>query len=401
MKKVVLVLNAGSSSIKFSLYELRKGEAVTEAMSFGEINGIGGIPRFTFSQQADENPQHQTLSARLDWRELLSIILKWVESHITGHELIAAGHRVVHGGADFTRPVIINDKILQQFNALIPLAPSHQPQNLAAIEVVQSFAPDLPQVACFDTAFHHGQSDLATTFALPKELRDDGIRRYGFHGLSYDYITTALPEYLDPVTTNGKIVIAHLGHGASMCAIKDRKSVATSMGFTALDGLPMGRRCGALDPGVLLYLMREKDMDHHALSELLYQQSGLLGLSGLSDDMRELLETSAPEAKFAIAYFTYWVSRGLGSLAASVGGIDALVFTGGIGEHAPTIRREVCERAGWLGIDIDEAANARGEIDIGRPGSHVKVLVIPTNENLVIARHTANVLAQTDTMIVN
>jgi acetate kinase len=302
--------------------------------------------------------------------------------------LVAAGHRVVHGGSLYSIPVRISSTVIDDLRRLVPLAPLHQPRNLAAIVAISKLHPELPQVACFDTAFHHTQPEIAAAFALPRTITAQGVRRYGFHGLSYEYIASVLPNVLGPVAADGRVVVAHLGSGASMCAMHRRQSVATTMGFTALDGLPMGSRCGNLDPGVILYLMQEKGMTPQAVSDLLYHSSGLLGVSGVSDDMRTLLASDDPLAANAIALFIYRIGRELGSLAASLGGLDALVFTAGIGEHASEIRRRACEQAFWLGVELDDAANAAGAIRITTPGSKTSAWLIPTNENLMIAQHT-------------
>ena len=275
---------------------------------------------------------------------------------------------------------------------LIPLAPLHQPHAILAIEALARLHPALPQIACFDTAFHHAQPDIATMFALPRHLHDEGVRRYGFHGLSYEYIASVLPHYLGPEAAMGRIVVAHLGSGASMCAMKGLKSVATTMGFTALDGLPMSRRCGSLDPGVVLYLLNEKKMDAKAVSTLLYNELGLLGVSGISDDMQTLLASSDPHAREAITLFIYRIGRELGSLAAALGGLDALIFTAGVGEHAVNVRRRVLEDAAWLGVELDVPANASGGPRLTRPASRVAAFVIPTNEDLMIARHCLDCL---------
>lgn len=320
--------------------------------------------------------------------DALAALLRWLEGTFQDLRLVAAGHRVVHGGSLYTAPVRIDASVIAELRRLIPLAPLHQPHHLAAIAALSKLHPTLPQIACFDTAFHHTQPQVATAFALPRQLAAEGIRRYGFHGLSYEYIASVLPDFLGPVVADGRVVVAHLGSGASMCAMRTRESVATTMGFTALDGLPMSRRCGNLDPGVVLYLIQEKGMTAQAVSDLLYQSSGLYGVSGVSDDMRTLLASDDPHAADAVALFVYRISRALGSLAAALGGLDALVFTAGIGEHAPEIRRGVCEQAMWLGVHLDEAANIAGGPGIAMAASRASAWVIPTDEDLMIARHT-------------
>jgi acetate kinase len=332
--------------------------------------------------------------------DALAALMLWLEGHFQDHRLVAAGHRVVHGGSLYTAPVRIDASVIGELRRLIPLAPLHQPHNLAAIAALSKLHPALPQIACFDTAFHHTQPEIATAFALPRRLTAEGIRRYGFHGLSYEYIANVLPDILGPAEADGRVVVAHLGSGASMCAMHRRKSVATTMGFTALDGLPMGSRCGNLDPGVILYLIQEKGMTAQAVSDLLYHSSGLLGVSGVSDDMRTLLASADPHAADAVALFVYRISRELGSLAAALGGLDALVFTAGIGEHAPEIRRRVCEQAVWLGVHFDEAANAVGGPKITIADSRASAWVIPTDEDLMIARHTWR-LTKDDGMVRN
>jgi acetate kinase len=304
----------------------------------------------------------------------------------------AVGHRVVHGGTVFAGPTRINDAVLAKLELLCPLAPLHQPHNIAAIRAIAQLAPSLPQVACFDTSFHHGQSPVAQRFALPSELHEAGVRRYGFHGLSYEYIASALRERA-PAIASGRVVVAHLGAGASLCAMLNGKSVDTTMGFTALDGLPMGTRCGALDPGVILYLLRERGMNPDRIEQMLYQQSGLLGVSGISSDMRELLASKDRRAGEAIELFVYRVSRELGALTATLGGLDGLVFTAGIGEHAPEIRRRVCERSRWLGITLEPDANERGDECISAPASRVSVWVLPTDEERTIVRQTLRVIS--------
>ena len=354
----------------------------------GECEGIGHRVHFTAKDRAGASLVDEYLAEGTTHEDALAALLRWLEGHFQDHRLIAAGHRVVHGGSLYTAPVRIDASVTAELRRLIPLAPLHQPHNLAAIAALAKLHPALPQVACFDTAFHHTQSEVATEFALPRRLAAEGIRRYGFHGLSYEYIASVLPDILGPAEADGRVVVAHLGSGASMCAMHRRKSVATTMGFTALDGLPMGSRCGNLDPGVVLYLIQEKGMTAQAVSDLLYHSSGLLGVSGLSDDMRALLASEDPHAANAVALFVYRISRELGSLAAALGGLDALVFTAGIGEHAPEIRRRACEQAAWLGVHFDEAANTAGGPRITIMGSRASAWMIPTDEDLMIARHT-------------
>ena len=301
---------------------------------------------------------------------------------------------MVHGGLAYTQPVRVDAEVLKVLETFVPLAPLHQPHNLGPIRRALALAPDLPQVACFDTAFHRGQPEVAQMFALPAELREAGVMRYGFHGLSYEYIASVLPD-ISPRAAKGRCVVLHLGNGASMCALAAGRSIASTMGFTAVEGLPMGTRSGALDPGVILYLMDQRGMDARAIEKLLYTQSGLLGVSGISSDMRTLLASSEPQARLAVDLFLYRIRRELGSLAAALGGLDAIVFTGGIGENAPVIRTRVCRDAAWLGVEIDEGANAGGPGRISTGASRVEAHVIPTNEELMIARHTRRLLATT------
>jgi acetate kinase len=328
----------------------------------------------------------------LDHAGATSFLLGFLERDLARHRVIAIGHRVVHGGMRYDRPVIVDDDVVRELEALVPLAPLHQPHNLAPIRAVASRESSLPQVACFDTSFHRSQPPLAQAFALPAALTERGIRRYGFHGLSYEYIAGVLPSF-DADAAHGCVVVAHLGNGASMCAMLDGVSMATTMGFTALDGLVMGTRAGTLDPGVILYLLDELKMDARAIEDLLYRQSGLLGVSGTSSDMRTLLASDDPRARFAVDLFCYRVTRELGSLAAALGGLDALVFTGGIGEHAAPIRAQVLRNAQWLGFALDAAANEMNGPRLTRPRSRVRAYAIATDEELMIARHTRAAVA--------
>ncbi len=388
MRDALLVLNAGSSSIKFSLFEGHTRPGSKELICDGEFEGIGHRVHFVAKDHSGRARADQYLTETTSHEDALGTLLNWLERQFPNHRLIAAGHRVVHGGSHYDVPVCIDSSVIDALRRLVPLAPLHQPHNLAAIETIARLHPALPQIACFDTAFHHTQSEIATAYALPGSITAQGVRRYGFHGLSYEYIASVLPDVVGPATADGRVVVAHLGGGASMCAMRQRRSVATTMGFTALDGLPMGTRCGNLDPGIVLYLMQERGMTAGAVSDLLYHSSGLQGVSGVSDDMRTLLASDDPLAAKAIALFVYRIARELGSLAASLGGLDALVFTAGIGEHAPEIRRSACEQAAWLGIELDDAANDAGAARITMPKSRTSAWVIPTNEDLMIARHT-------------
>jgi acetate kinase len=388
MSDAILVLNAGSSSIKFSLFEGHVRPGREALICDGEVDGIGHRAHFVAKDHAGKSLADHDVQEAASHEGALAALLKWVDHQFPDNRLIAAGHRVVHGGSTYTAPVPIDAAVVSELRRLIPLAPLHQPHNLAAIAAVAKLHPDLAQVACFDTAFHHTQPPLAAAFALPRAITAEGIRRYGFHGLSYEYIAGVLPDVLGPIATDGRVVVAHLGAGASLCAMHRRQSVATTMGFTPLDGLVMASRCGSLDPGVILYLTQEKGMTAQAVTDLLYHSSGLLGVSGISDDMRTLLASDDPHASEAVDLFAYRIGRELGSLAASLGGLDALVFTAGIGEHASEIRRRVCEYAAWLGVELDQAANAADRTRITTSASKTSAWVIPTNEDLMIARHT-------------
>lgn len=391
MSDAILVVNAGSSSIKFSLF-LERGEAL-DLLLGGQIEGLYSAPRFKAKDAAG------TVVGERQWADGeplghdggLAHLAAFLREQLGEHRLTGVGHRVVHGGAAYAAPVLLTADIVGQLEQFIPLAPLHQPHNLKPIRLLLENQPQLPQVACFDTAFHRHQPELAQAFVLPPAITDRGVLRYGFHGLSYEYIAAILPQ-VDPRAAAGRSVVLHLGNGASMCAIHQGRSVASTMGFTAVDGLPMGTRSGNLDPGVVLYLMDELKMDARAIEKLLYQQSGLLGVSGISSDMRTLLAFDEPRAKFAVELFVYRIGRELGSLAAALGGLDALVFTAGIGEYSAEIRERVCRAAAWLGVDLDPAANAAGGPRLSTGDSRTAAWVIPTNEELMIARHTRRLL---------
>ncbi|HEY5293694.1 MAG TPA: acetate/propionate family kinase [Burkholderiales bacterium] len=393
MTDAILVLNAGSSSLKFSVF-FDRARAAPQLALRGQIEGILTRPRFIARDASGTTLAESDLGAATQpgHQGAADFLLDWLERRLGGQRVVAAGHRVVHGGLEFSAPVRVSAAVLDALDRLVPLAPLHQPHNLAAIRAVAARAPDLAQVACFDTAFHTGQPPLAQAFALPRRLTQAGIRRYGFHGLSYEYIAQMLPS-VDMRAASGRTVVAHLGNGSSMCALAAGKSAASTMGFTALDGLPMGTRCGAIDPGVLLYLLDRHGMDARGLEKLLYHESGLLGVSGISSDMRALLASREAHAAEAVDLFVYRIVRELGSLAAALGGLDALVFTAGIGENTPLIRARVCRAAAWLGIELDESANAGGGPCISRAGSAASAWVLPTNEELMIALHTRAVLA--------
>ncbi|QNK02128.1 acetate/propionate family kinase [Dyella telluris] len=393
MADVVLVLNAGSSSIKFSAFD--GGKASLPLILRGQVEGLYTAPRSLAKDAAGAEIESKSWSdnATFGHEEAIAYLIDLLRSQRGDHRLVAVGHRIVHGGMFFDRATRIDEGVMAKLQTLTPLAPLHQPHNLKAVDIVTRIRPDLPQVACFDTAFHRTQPELAQAFALPAAITDRGVRRYGFHGLSYEYIASVLPTF-DAKAARGRTVVAHLGNGSSMCAMVNGRSVASTMGFTAVEGLPMGTRCGSVDPGVILYLLAELKMDAKAIEDLIYKRSGLLGVSGLSSDMRTLLASDDARAAFAIDLFTYRIARELGSLAAASEGIDAIVFTAGIGENSPDIRQRVCERAAWLGAVIDEDANRAGSACISTPSSLVSVWSIPTNEELMIARHTQALLAE-------
>jgi acetate kinase len=390
---VFLALNAGSTSLKFSLFATTRDTDSLSLLYRGGVEGLGSEARFYVSNAMGQRHEDEELTAKaaISHEDALNVLLEWIECHEARLTLIAAGHRVVHGGMLYVTPVLVDAAVLSYLEQLVPLAPLHQPHNLTAIQAIAKIRPHISQVACFDTAFHQTQPAVAQAFALPREVTALGVKRYGFHGLSYEYIASVLPSYVGE-RSDGRVVMAHLGGGASMCALRGRCSVGTSMGFTALDGLPMGTRCGALDPGVVLYLLSEQRMALSAVTDLLYHRSGLLGVSGESSEMQELLESDSRHAAEAIDLFVYRIRRELGSLVAVLGGLDVLVFTGGIGEHAVPIRARVCQDAQWLGVRLDEEANRTGGPKISAGDSAVAVWVIPTDEDMMIARHTYNVL---------
>lgn len=389
MTGAIFTLNAGSSSIKYSLYACDRELC---RLAKGEISGVGARPAF-HSVDAIGSKSVVRIDANLPAKhdDLIRWLVDWVGKEFPALTITAAGHRVVHGGREFTGPTLLTPKILDALTALSALAPDHQPLNLAGVRAAAERWPDIPQTACFDTAFHRMQPSVAQLYALPRELINDGVIRYGFHGLSYEYIAAELPEHAGP-RAEGRVIVAHLGHGASMCAMIGRKSQATSMGFTALDGLVMGQRCGDLDPGVVLYLMRARKLEAHAIEELLSHRSGLLGVSGISSDMRTLLESDDIHAKEAVDLFVYRAAREVGSLASAIGGLDVLVFTGGIGENSAEIRARIASACAWLGAKIDEKENQSGESRISARDSAVDVFTLPTDEERVIARHAARLV---------
>jgi acetate kinase len=390
MREPILVLNAGSSSIKFSVFETATNRSLL-AGAHGQVEGIGLSLHLEVADARGRRLADQSVSGK-DHQRAIAVIHEWFADHVGSEAgFDGVGHRVVHGGTVYSEPVLIDQQVMAQLEELVPLAPLHQPHHIAAIRAIHAAAPGVRQVACFDTSFHRSQPHLAQQFALPRALTAKGLRRYGFHGLSYEYVISTLPQ-VAPECARGKVVVAHLGNGASMCAIEQARSIATTMGFTPVDGLPMGTRTGALDPGVILYLLQHEGMDADAIEELIYRRSGLLGVSGLSSDMRALLASDSPAAQEAVDLFVYRIGRELGSLAAALGGLDALIFTGGIGEHAAAIRARVCEDARWLGIRLDAAANAKNGPRISRHDASVSAWVVPTDENLMIARHTRRLL---------
>jgi acetate kinase len=386
-----LVLNAGSSSLKFCVYRRAPAEAWGLAAR-GQIEGIGTAPRLKAKDDGAEVLADERLDPAVkDGPAALDALAGWLRARYGGSRVLGVGHRVVHGGARFARPAVVTPEVVEELRRLVPLAPLHQPHNLAAIDAVTERLPGVPQVACFDTAFHRGQPAVAELVPLPREITRAGVQRYGFHGLSYEYIASVLPE-VAPEIARGRVIVAHLGSGASLCALRDGRSVDSSFGFTALDGLCMGTRPGALDPGVVLHLFQGLGMSAKEVEAVLYKKSGLLGVSGLSNDMRDLLESADGAARLAVDYFVYRAAREIGGLAAVLGGIDGLVFTAGIGENSPEIRRRVGEACAWLGVEIDAEANAGRGPRLSRAGSRVSAWVVPTNEELMIARHTGRLL---------
>jgi acetate kinase len=399
MADALLTLNAGSSSIKFALFaRAPNGGAIPAKPELvGQYDGIGAAQGAHLkAKDAQGHVLDDTdliLAGEHPHRAALDHLVHWLQDHESGWKIVGIGHRVVHGAQEYSHPTLLDDATVDKLKKFIPLAPLHQPHNLAGIEAMRAALPGVPQVACFDTAFHRSQPAIAQLFALPRRITAQGVRRYGFHGLSYEYIADVLPQHLDENRANGRVIVAHLGNGASMCGMVGRKSQVTTMGFTAVEGLMMGTRTGALDPGVLLYLMEYDGMDIKKLTNMLYKESGLLGVSGISQDMRELLASDKPEAKEAVDLFCYRIVREIGSLAAAIGGLDAIVFTGGIGERAATVRAAVCQQLGWLGLEFDATANAADAERISTAASPVAALVLPTNEEWMLARHTAELIA--------
>jgi acetate kinase len=399
MSETILVVNAGSSSIKFQLFSVGAGDQLQRRLK-GQIEGIGVHPRLVAKGLGGETLIDKTWPGAdaADVPAALGKVVEFLRAEI-GTLPTAVGHRVVHGGPDYSEPILIDDVLLERLQAFAPLAPLHQPNNLGPIRTLRQRQPQLPQLACFDTAFHRGHPEIADRYALPERFYQEGVRRYGFHGLSYEYVASQLPKAA-PDIAQGRVVVAHLGSGASMCAMHAGKSVESTMGFTALDGLPMGTRPGQLDAGIVLYLLTEKGMSAQEIEHLFYHDCGLKGLSGVSNDVRDLLASSDPRAKLALDYFVYRIALFAGMLAAAMEGIDAFVFTAGVGENAPAIRNAVALRLSWLGLKLDPEANAKGAGRISTEGSRVGCYVIPTDEELMIARHTLRVLrAQATTLL--
>lgn len=384
---LILVLNSGSSSLKFSAFEASSTGELKLTLK-GMVDGLDSAPKFRAIDKSGKTypPNAPAINGSTKPLEATKLTLDWLRHQLANFQIVAAGHRIVHGGPDFDRPMIIDRSVRAKLDQFIPLAPLHQPHNLAVVDVVTEWHPELPQVACFDTAFHRSHSALADVYALPWKLLESGIRRYGFHGLSYEFISSTIPT-VSPELAKGRVIVAHLGNGASLCAMKDGRSVDCSMGFSTLDGVPMGTRPGAVDPGVLLYLLRQKDWTVDRLEELLYHKSGLLGLSGVSNDMRELLESADPRAQFAIDFFVSRVVREIGAFAASMGGLDGLVFTAGIGENSPAVRAKILDACAWLGVILDHDANSTGGPCISKATGRISAWVIGTNEELAIAQH--------------
>jgi acetate kinase len=388
----LLVVNAGSSSVKFQVFSVEKDAGLSPFLK-GQIDGIGSRPHMRTTATGDITVADQVFDSNEvpDVGTAMQVAGAWLRDKYN-LKIVAVGHRVVHGGPQYDRPVLVDDAVLAELARFAPLAPLHQPNNLAPIHAVRARFPELPQVACFDTAFHRDHGAVADHFAIPERFYVEGVRRYGFHGLSYEYIADRLRQ-IAPDVFKGRVIIAHLGSGASMCALANGRSIESTMGFTALDGLPMGTRPGQIDPGVVLYLMTEKGMSANAIQSLLYSECGLKGLSGVSNDVRDLQSSSAPSAVLAMNYFIYRVALHAGMLAAALGGLDAFVFTAGIGERSAIVRERISERLGWLGAELDHNANETGAPIISRTHSSVVLMVLPTDEELMIARHTLAILS--------
>lgn len=388
--KQLVIINSGSSSIKFAVYQF---DSSLKKSLYGQVENIKSDPILKTYDAKDVLLNQQNFFKNLDYDDYFKLLISAFESNKFNFEVVAVGHRVVHGGNQYQQPVLMTQEILQNLKKLIPFAPLHQPFNLNAIESIFNIYPKLPQVACFDTAFHRTHPAVADRFGIPRNLSAAGVRRYGFHGLSYEYIMHKINE-IYPEQAKNRIIVAHLGNGASMCAIKDGKSIESTMGFTALDGLVMGTRCGTLDPGIILYLLQSKNMRAEEIETMLYKKSGLLGVSGISHDMKKLLDDTSTAAKEAVELFVYRIRRELGALTAALGGLDMLIFTGGIGEHSSQIRERVCENNEWLGIQINPELNEQNNSMLSDAKSKVKVLVLPTNEEWIIAKHSYQLLSR-------
>lgn len=391
MQTALLVLNAGSSSLKFSLFSIVENDRL-ESVFHGQIEALDEHPKFLLKNNQGEILANELVALKKDSKNsaqefAFHALLDYLKEHTAQYTICAAGHRVVHGGEVFIEPTVVNSEILTRLENFSPLAPLHQPYNIEGIRILSAYMPDIFQVACFDTAFHATQSHIAEAYALPENISPIPLKRYGFHGLSYEYIAQIAPHYLGKEAAEGKIIVAHLGHGASMCAMKNRQSIATTMGFTALDGLPMGTRCGNIDPGIILYLL-QNGLSLEEITELLYKRSGLLGVSRISADVRLLLSSKESSAEKALEYFIYRMQRELGSLVAALDGLDSLIFTAGIGEHSPEIRFRLCEKIHWLPLLMDKEANQKNALKISQEKSKISIWVIPTNEELIIAQHT-------------
>ncbi len=394
MSQGILVINAGSSSLKFTLFK-KEGQELMEVTS-GQVAGIGSHPRFKATDSIGQKQNHDwgKGNKEVGHTECLTFILDWLSKSFKDVHIMAAGHRIVHGGPDFTAPALVNDTSLSQIEALTSLAPLHQPHNIAPIKILRYYDSSLPQVACFDTAFHRTQPELAQMYPIPRKLIEkDKIRRYGMHGLSYEYIADTLKD-IAPDIALGRVIIAHIGSGASIAAIKDGKSQATTMGFTALEGLPMGTRPGSIDPGILLWLMQNKGFDAAQMEKFLYHECGMLGFTEVSNDFYEVEISDDPKAKQGYALMAYQTGRHIASLTAAIGGIDALIFTAGVGERGPLLRGPICKQLSYLGIEADEKANEENALIISSNVSPVKVMVVPTNEELMIARHTLRLIEE-------
>ncbi len=389
MSDCVLVLNSGSSSLKFAIY-VRSSDGRWSEQARGQIDAIGADSRLR-ARDVSGRSYDEPLAAGSDHRGALGELMSRLDGRLGVGRIVGIGHRVVHGGTRYSAPALVTDQVLEDLRALVPLAPLHQPHNIAPIELLRDQHPGIPQVVCFDTSFHQGWAAVAELVPLPRRVRDAGVQRYGFHGLSYEYIASMLPSAA-PEIAEGRVIVAHLGNGASLCALRARKSVDCTFGFTALDGLCMGTRPGALDPGVVLYLFESLGLSAREVQTMLYEQSGLLGVSEVSSDMRTLLASGAPAARLAVDYFVYRAAKEIGACAAVLGGLDALVFTAGIGENSAEIRRRICAASAWLGIELDATANERRGPRLSVTASRVSAWVLPTNEELMIAQHAGTVL---------